>query len=380
MADCVDSEKNVRSFLGQEAYSQLVATVGKDEIFKVNEKLSSRIEEHSQLKETLASLKDENRNLRRGQKTSNKALRRTKEKEEHLVQAYMRQTDEKFKCLDDLQLLVEESILFWEKCLESTMEENLKSFERLLRAEKGKLKTDQKKQRLEIESTQKKIRALVKLNEQTDEEALMDIFHERTRNLKDQHKSEMQDMERIFERLQKERAQEHKTFSKAILRMKVKYQIIVKDYFMSHENPSEPSKDKPDGENECTKDSDMKLNRKQDCEKKERTDGQMTDGRPACADEKNTNQDKKEKDKRLIERLPIKAEEVLGPPPGPPPGSPPGSPPGPPPQPPPPTPIASSSTSRSPSPSPPLLPLRGTRQTTPPSRPPRRQFFPGCLE
>ena len=150
MADCVDSEKNVRSFLGQEAYNQLVATVGKDEIFKVNEKLSSRIEEHSQLKETLASLKDENRNLRRGQKTSNKALRKKKEKEEHLVQAYMRQTDEKFKCLDDLQILVEESILFWEKCLESTMEENLKSFERLLRAEKGKLKTDQKKQRLEL--------------------------------------------------------------------------------------------------------------------------------------------------------------------------------------------------------------------------------------
>ena len=124
----------------------------------------------------------------------------------------------------------------------------------------------------------------------------------------------------------------------------------------------------------------MKLNRKQDCEKKERTDGQMTDGRPACADEKNTNQDKKEKEKRLIKRLPIKAEEVLGPPPGPPPGSPPGPPPGSPPQPPPPTPIASSSTSRSPSPSPPLLPLPGTRQTTPPSRPPRRQFFPGCLE
>ena len=105
------SAKSVQSFLGAEAYNQLVATVGEDEISDVNEKLSSRIEEHFQLKETLASLRAENKNLRRGQKTSNRALRKTKEMEEHLVQAYMRQTGEKFKCMDDLQLLIEGSII-----------------------------------------------------------------------------------------------------------------------------------------------------------------------------------------------------------------------------------------------------------------------------
>ena len=129
--------KSVQSFLGPEAYNQLLKTVGKDEISEVNEKLSSRIEEHSQLNETLTALRDENKNLRRGHKTSKRALRKTKEKEEYLMQAYMRQTDEKFKSMDDLQILMEESILHLEKALESTMKDATSSHERLLRAEKG---------------------------------------------------------------------------------------------------------------------------------------------------------------------------------------------------------------------------------------------------
>ena len=73
------AEKSVQSFLGAEAYNQLLATVGEDDIAEVNEKLSSRIDEHFQLKETLASLRAENKNLRRGNKTSNRALMKTKE-------------------------------------------------------------------------------------------------------------------------------------------------------------------------------------------------------------------------------------------------------------------------------------------------------------
>ena len=162
--------KSVRSFLGAETYNQLLKTVGNDEISEVNEKLSCKIEEHFQLKETLESLRDENKNLRRGQKTSNRALRKTKEKEEHLVQAYMRQTDEKFKCMDDLQILIEESILHLEKALESTMKDAMNSHERLERAEKGKVKAEHKKQRRDLESTQKRIRTMMKLIEQDGKE------------------------------------------------------------------------------------------------------------------------------------------------------------------------------------------------------------------
>ena len=292
------AEKSVQSFLGAEAYNQLLATVGEDEISEVNEKLSSRIDEHFQLKETLASLRAENKNLRRGNKTSNRALMKTKEKEEHLVQAYMRQTDEKFKCMDDLQLLIEENIHNLEKTLETRMKEAMKSQERLLRTEKGKVKVEHKKQRHELESTQKRIRTVIRLTEQEDkeqkrengEQALMEIFQEQTRNLEDQQKLEIQGMDRVFERLQKEHVQEYKTFSKAILHMKVKYQIIARENFLHDGNISEPTRnteDKTDTQKERTTTPDVKLNKNQNSETLTTEQGgiHMTNRPQACVDE-----------------------------------------------------------------------------------------------
>ena len=260
--------RSVQSFLGAEAYNQLLKTVGKDEMSEVNEKLNSRIEEHLQLNETLTPLR-ENKNLRRGQKTSKKALRKTKENKEHLMQTYIRQTDEELKCLDDLQIFIEESILDLEKALESTMKDATNSRERLLRAEKGKVKTEHNKQRHELESTQKKISTVIKLVEKDEKQALVDIFLEQTKNLEDRQKLETQCMERFFERLQKEGAQKYKTFSKAILHMKLKFQMITKENFSQLENISEPittTESKTDTEKERTITPNMSINKHQDRE------------------------------------------------------------------------------------------------------------------
>ena len=349
--------KSVQSFLGPEAYNQLLKTVGKDEISEVNEKLSSRIEEHSQLNETLTALRDENRNLRRGHKTSKRALRKTKEKEEYLMQAYMRQTDEKFKSMDDLQILMEESVLRLEKALESTMKDATSSHERLLRAEKGKVKAEHKKQRHELESTQKKIRTVIKLVEQEggeepkrehEKQALVDIFLEQTKNLEDQHKLETQGMDRVFQRLEKERGQEYKTFSKAILHMKLKYQIIAKENFIHQENISEPTRTtegKTDVEKERATTPDMIKNKNQD-----REEIMHVENTPqACVDETNEKQKNKEKDKHSSKGRSGKARPAPGAPP--------------------PTPSFSPSASRSTSP--PTLPPRREHPRDPPSLPPR---------
>ena len=348
--------KSVQSFLGAETYNQLLKTVGKDEISEVNEKLSSKIEEHFQLKEALASLRDENKKLRRGQKTSTRALRKTKEKEEHLVQAYMRQTDEKFKWMDDLEILIDGSILQLEKALESTMRDALSSLERLERAEKGKVKGEHKKQRSNLESTQKRIRTLFASKEQDDKEekrenekqALVEILLEQTKNLDEQQKFETEGMDRVFEKLQKERVQEYKTFSKAILQIKLKYQII------QHENISEPKRtrdDITDLKKERTTSRDMSTNKHSDCETSI-TEGEANTPQ-ACVDESEAKQNKKDKDKHSIKSWEGKVRIAPGPPP--------------------PTPSLSPSTSRSPSP-PTLLP-RGAHPTTPPALPPRQQSF-----
>ena len=316
------SAKSVQSFLGAEAYNQLLATVGEDEIYEVNEKLSSRIEEHFQLKETLSSLKDENKSLRRGQKTSNRVLRKTKEKEEHLVQAYMRQTDEKFKCMYDLQLLIEGSIVHFEKTLETRMKDLMKSHERLLRTEKGKVKVEHKKRRQELESTQNRIRTVIKLTEQDDkeqkrencEQALMDIFLEQTRNLEDQQTLEIQGMDRVFERLQKEQVQEYKIFSKAILHMKVNYQIIHNENMIE---PTNTTEDKTSTEKDSTTNPEMKINTNQNSETRTAEEGALhvTNRPQACADETEAKCHNKEREKRSSKGSRSKGRTAPGPPP-----------------------------------------------------------------
>ena len=361
----VNCAKSVQSFLGTEAYNQLLKTVGKDEISEVNEKLSSRIEEHFQLNETLTALRDENKNLRRGQKTSKRALRKTKENEEHLMQAYMRQTDEKFKCMDDLQILLEESVLHLEEALESTMKDAAKSHQRLLRSEKGKVKAEHKKQRHELESTQKKIKTVMKFEEQEDgkepkredekQKALAEIFLEQTKNLENQQKLETQSMDRVFEKLQKERGQEYKTFSKAILHMRLKYQFIAKENLTQHEDLSEPSRStEGKTEKDKAKSPDMSTNKNED----HKEVVHVANTPQAHVEETKEKQKNKEKDKRSSKGRSGKARTAPGAPPPTPSSSP----------------SASSSASRSTSP--PIIPPRRAHPTDPPALPPRQQDNP----
>ena len=229
------SNSSVQNFLGEEAYNKLLLAVGKD-MSEVNEKLNSKIEEHFQLNCTIAerSMKnDDNKRNRRRTKTS---------KTQHSVE--IGQTADGMMCVDDLQTLVEGYLTHFEQNLENSLNGAKQSQIRLIRAEKGKLVMKHKAQKHDLESAQKRIETLLELDNLTrgertresEKQDLITIFSEQTKNLEYQQKLELQGIDYLSERFQKQHEQDVQAFSKAFLHFKLKYCITTKDKFICKEN------------------------------------------------------------------------------------------------------------------------------------------------
>ena len=227
--ECASS--SVQNFLGEEAYNKLLLAVGKD-MSEVNEKLNSRIEEHFRLNCTIAerSMKnDDNKRNRRRTKTS---------KTQHSVE--IGQTADGMMCVDDLQTLVEGYLTHFEQNLENSLNGAKQSQIRLIRAEKGKLVMKHKAQKHDLESAQKRIETLLELDNLTrgersresEKQDLITIFSEQTKDLEYQQKLELQGIDYLSERFQKQHEQYVQAFSKAFLHFKLKYCITTREKFI----------------------------------------------------------------------------------------------------------------------------------------------------
>ena len=134
----------------------------------------------------------------------------------------------------------------------------------------------------------------------------MEIFLEQTKNLESQQKMETQSMDRVFERLQKECGQEYKTFSKALLHMRLKYQFIAKENLTQHENLSEPSRT-TEGKTEKDKAKTLDTSTNKDQDHKEVV--HVANTPQAHVDETKEKQKNKEKTKRPARSSHAKQEQ-----------------------------------------------------------------------